>query len=386
LGGLEEEREFEKRQKKQEETFKKREALENLSLDYNTKVNILKIFVIESTSFLTESIVASSVADVKELQQQHQAFESNQYAQNHKLYEEILDLHRQLSEGGSNVNSADVTADWESITKLLHERKHQLDEEEKKQSHNDVLRQEFAKIAKEFSSWIEKQKGALKNESGSLEDQLALLSKLSETVTAEGNKHNETVNQVQQKLNHAQVTSNSFTDLTQATLNSSFDALKDAVSKRQAIIDQEILRKKGQDVTPEELREYKEVFLHFDKENKNALDKVKFKAVLQTLGEDFDDEKVTSIIKDIDTTRKDGMVSFDEFVTYMEKRKKKTDSKSEVIDSFKSIAGNKDFITTGELYSVLPKEKVEYLLTVMPKYKEMEDGYDYVAWANNFIN
>jgi len=68
------------------------------------------------------------------------------------------------------------------------------------------------------------------------------------------------------------------------------------------------------------------------------------------------------------------------------REKKKTDSKSEVIESFKSIAGSKDFITSGELYNVLPKEKVEYLLTVMPKYKEMEDGYDYVAWANNFIN
>jgi Ca2+-binding EF-hand superfamily protein len=386
LAGLEEEKEFETRQKKQEETFKKREAIESLNLDYNTKVNILKIFVIESTSFLTESIVASSVTDVKELQQQVSSFEANQYALNHKLYDEILALHRQLAEGGSNVNSSDVTADWEAVTKLLHERKHQLEEEEKKQAHNDVLRQEFAKIAKEFSEWIEKQKEALKNESGELPDQLQYLSKLSESVTSEGNKHIETVNQVQQKLNHAQVTSNAFTDLTPATLISSFEALKDTVSKRQGVIDKEILRKKGQDVTPEELKEYKEVFQHFDKENKNVLDKVKFKAVLQTLGEDFDDERVSAIIKDIDTTRQDGLVSFDEFVTYMEKRKKKTDSKSEVVESFKSIAGGKEFITSGELYNILPKEKVDYLLTVMPKYKDMEDSYDYVAWANNFIN
>jgi len=386
LTGLEEEKEFEKRQKKQEETFKKREALEAISLEFNTKVNILKIFVIESTSFLTESIVASSVADVKDLKQSVSAFESNQFAQNQKLFDEILSLHKQLTEAGANVSAADVTSDWEGIKKLLHERHHQLDEEDKKQTHDDVLRQEFAKIAMEFSSWIAKQKQALKNESGSLEDQLGYLSKLSETCTGEGHKHLETVNQVNQKLNHAKVTSNPFTDLTPATLASEYDALKDAVAKRQAVIDQEILRKKGQDVTPEELKEYKEVFQHFDKEGKNALDKVKFKAVLQTLGEDFEDEKVDAIIKEIDTTRKDGMISFDEFVTYMEKRKKKTDSKSEIIESFKSIAGGKEFITSGELYNILAKEKVEYLLTVMPKYKEMEDGYDYVAWAHNSLN
>jgi len=215
---------------------------------------------------------------------------------------------------------------------------------------------------------------------------MGTLSKLSEKVTAEGKQKLTKVNDVAQKLAQAQVTSNAFTVHTPATIKSEFDALLDAVAKRQAVIDQEILRKKGQDVTPEELKEYKEVFQHFDKENKNSLDKVKFKAVLQTLGDDFEDEKIDAIIKEIDVTRRDGLVSFDEFVTYMEKRKKRTDSKGEIIESFKAIANSKDFITSGDLYNVLPKEKVEYLLTVMPKYKDMQDAYDYVAWANNSLN
>jgi len=62
--------------------------------------------------------------------------------------------------------------------------------------------------------------------------------------------------------------------------------------------------------------------------------------------------------------------------------KKKTDSKSHIIESFKSIAGDKEYITSGDLFSTLPKEKVEYLLTQMPKYKDIPDGYDYVKWAN----
>jgi len=119
------------------------------------------------------------------------------------------------------------------------------------------------------------------------------------------------------------------------------------------------------------------------KKTKNVLDKLKFKAVLQSLGEDFDEEQIGRIIKEIDVTRKDGLISFDEFVTYMESRKKKTDSKEHIITSFKSLAGDKDFITSGDLFAVLPKEKVEYLLTQIPKYKNMEDSYDYLAWANS---
>lgn len=288
--------------------------------------------------------------------------------------------------GDNSSNISDVTSDWEGIHKALKERKNELAEEEKKQSENDVLRKEFASVAKTFSEWIESQNKALSVENGSLEDQLGYLSKLSEKVASEGNKNHEGVLAVNQKLVNAHITSNAFTTHTHATLTSEFNALKEAVSKRQSVVDQEILRKKGQDITPEELKEYKEVFQHFDKDSKNSLDKLKFKAVLQTLGEEVEDEAINKIIQEIDTTRKDGCVSFDEFVSYMESRKKKTDSKSHIIESFKSIAGDKDFITSSDLYAVLPKEKVEYLLTQMPHYKDMQDGYDYIQWANNSFN
>jgi len=384
LSGLKEEKEFEERLKKKEVSYKKKEQLHALSIEYNTKANIFKIWVIESNGFLTESIFASSVSDVKDLQQQVSHFENDKLTSNKKIYEELVNLDKQLKEMGDNNSSIkDVTSDWEGIQKALAERKKELAEEEKKQSENDILRKEFAQVAKTFSEWIEAQNKALGNQSGSLEDQLGYLSKLSEKVASEGSKNHQSVLTIHQKLVNAHITSNAFTSHTHAGLTSEFHALKEAVEKRQSVIDQEILRKKGQDVTPEELKEYKEVFQHFDKESKNALDKLKFKAVLQSLGEELEDEEINKVIQEIDTTRKDGYVSFDEFVTYMESRKKKTDSKTHIIESFKSIAGDKEFITSSDLFSVLPKEKVEYLLTQMPKYKDIPDGYDYIKWAND---
>jgi len=383
LSGLQEEKEFEERLKKKEISYKKKEEQQKLSIEYNTKANIFKIWVIESNGFLTEAIHASSVSDVKELHQQVTSFENDKLASNKKIYEELVHLDKQLKELGDNTSSiSDVTSDWEGIQRALSERKKDLVEEEKKQGENDILRKEFADVAKSFTQWIEEQKKDLSKESGSLEDQLSYLSKLSEKVASEGSKKHQVIQDTHQKLLNAHITSNAYTSHTAASLSSEFNALKEAVTKRQTVIDQEILRKKGQDITPEELKEYKEVFQHFDKESKNTLDKLRFKAVLQSLGEELDDEQIDKVIKEIDTTRKDGLVSFDEFVTYMESRKKKVDNKAHIIESFKSIAGDKEYITSSDLFSVLPKEKVEYLLTQMPKYKDISDAYDYVSWAN----
>jgi len=383
LSDLQEEKEFDERLKKKEQQYKKKEEQQKLSIEYNTKANIFKIWVIESNGFLTESINASSVSDVKELHQHVSNFENDKFASNKKIYEELVHLDKQLKEIGDNTsNISDVTSDWEGIQKALSERKKDLIEEEKKQGENDVLRKEFAEVAKSLTQWIEEQKKALSKESGSLEDQLSYLSKLSEKVQAEGSKKHQLIQDTHQKLLNAHITGNAYTNHTAASLSSEFQALKEAVEKRQSVIDQEILRKKGQDITPEELKEYKEVFQHFDKESKNSLDKLRFKSVLQTLGEELDDEQIEKVIKEIDTTRRDGCVSFDEFVTYMESRKKKTDNKAHIIESFKSIAGDKEYITSGDLFSVLPKEKVEFLITQMPKYKDIPDGYDYVRWAN----
>jgi len=383
LSGLQEEKEFEERLKKKELSYKKKEEQQKLSIEYNTKANIFKIWVIESNGFLTETIHASSVSDVKELEQNVKHFENDKLASNKKTYDELVHLDKQLKELGDNsTNIKDVTSDWDGIQKALSERKKELNEEEKKQGENDILRKEFAQVANSFTQWIEEQKKSLSNQTGSLEDQMGFLSKLSEGVQSDGSKKHQVIQDTHQKLLNAHITSNAYTSHTAASLTSEFHALKEAVEKRQSVIDQEILRKKGQDVTPEELKEYKEVFQHFDKESKNALDKLKFKSVLQSLGEELDDEEIDKVIKEIDTTRRDGSVSFDEFVTYMESRKKKTDSKSHIIESFKSIAGDKEYITSGDLFSTLPKEKVEYLLTQMPKYKDIPDGYDYVKWAN----
>jgi Ca2+-binding EF-hand superfamily protein len=74
-------------------------------------------------------------------------------------------------------------------------------------------------------------------------------------------------------------------------------------------------------------------------------------------------------------------ISFDKFTEHMIKRTKDTDSRDEIMDSFKALANDKEFVTETDLRKVLTNDRVNYLISHMPKYSGA-DGYDYKAWVD----
>jgi len=63
-------------------------------------------------------------------------------------------------------------------------------------------------------------------------------------------------------------------------------------------------------------------------------------------------------------------------------RSTKVSSASEVINSFVMISHDKPFITEAELRATLPSNQVDYCIKHM---KQMEQGYDYKDFVNNFF-
>ena len=61
---------------------------------------------------------------------------------------------------------------WHNLQKIISDRDQELIREEDLQRENDMLRQEFAMIANDFHGWLEKNRNALMEGAGSLEDQL----------------------------------------------------------------------------------------------------------------------------------------------------------------------------------------------------------------------
>lgn len=71
-------------------------------------------------------------------------------------------------------------------------------------------------------------------------------------------------------------------------------------------------------------------------------------------------------------------VPFDNFVSHMVARATDSNTEDEVLTAFRELANYKDFITEAEMRTAMDGEKVDYLISVMPK---TDEGYDYASWA-----
>jgi len=178
----------------------------------------------------------------------------------------------------------------------------------------------------------------------------------------------------------AGVTQNKHTGHTYASLKSSHEQLLKVINDKESLLQKEILQKKGQLLSAEQLNEFNEVFQHFAK-GAGYLTKLDFKASLQSLGEDPTDADIDRLVAQLS---RDGKITFESFCEHMTQRAADTDTEHQILDAFKVVAGDKDFVTQADLYTVLPKDKVEYLIKHMPAYQGSTDGsYDYKAWAGS---
>ena len=62
---------------------------------------------------------------------------------------------------------------WKNLQSIIKIRNGELDKEEERQRENDKLRQEFAKHAHDFHSWLTETRISMMEGSGTLEEQLA---------------------------------------------------------------------------------------------------------------------------------------------------------------------------------------------------------------------
>jgi len=179
------------------------------------------------------------------------------------------------------------------------------------------------------------------------------------------------------------VTENKHTDIQFATLKVDYDQLVKVTAQKEGILQKEILQKQGSKVSAEQLAEFREVFDHFDKDKSGTLGRLEFKSCLQSLGFAEEDAALDKIISEIGSA---GKVKFDSFVNFVSTKTADTDTKDQILEAFKVLAGNKDFITEDDMRKALPSEKVLFLTKNMPLYQGQNGSFDYVAWANSSLS
>ncbi len=97
------------------------------------------------------------------------------------------------------------------------------------------------------------------------------------------------------------------------------------------------------DVPEEKLSEYKEAFDMFDKDHSGGISIQEISKIMKNYGNPMSKEEIQNMIKDIDTDG-DGELTFEEFVTLMQKQVSEVDETDEdaVLRAFKSFDKDHD--------------------------------------------
>jgi Ca2+-binding EF-hand superfamily protein len=252
---------------------------------------------------------------------------------------------------------------------------------------NDNLCKEFADVVKGFTDFLGAKKAKISgNKKDSLETQLQVLLGAASN-DAEADTRLKSIAASDAKLQARNITNNPYTSLAKEDCDAMWTQYKAMWQKKKELLEAHIEENKKSGLTDEQLQEIQASFTYFDKAKHNYLEKKELRACLQSLGESATPKDVQAILDKYDTD-KDGRINFAEFQQFMFTKLGDTNSKDEILESFKYLAFEKDTITDSNLTSVINdvswKERhVTYLQREMPK---KGNGYDYAKWTEDAFN
>jgi Ca2+-binding EF-hand superfamily protein len=135
----------------------------------------------------------------------------------------------------------------------------------------------------------------------------------------------------------------------------------------------------------EQLRDhFEKMFKTFDKNNDGTLGLNEFKGVLQALGLDLSEAEINDLFKDC---AEDGegvkQLPFDKFLEFMMQFISTVDGPDDIKKGFRYLAGQKDYITDGDISKKLALEQSLYNWTTGGAMPKKSDGHDYNKFTDD---
>jgi len=353
-----------------ENELAKQMELENLRLEFATRSRALIGFMEDAEDVLSEPVRSSSIEAVGELQTTFAMLLRDLDVQSGE-FNGIEQLQNTLTDYGVTENMyasfsfQQVAERWNRLFQEVEERRNALNAEEKRQSENDQLCQTFAEKASAFKKWREEVRDSIaKGSAGSIQDQVTALRRKEEELVHHASFLEE-LTSLNNEIDGRNITHNKYTEETIEALSRAFDSVRVLITKQLAQIEKELLNSSGSKISEEQLAEFKETFKAFDKDNTGTLERHEFKACLSALGHFVNEEQLDSLFSSL-TKKEPGRLQFEEFVDYMVSKTEDSDTPSTISNAFKTIAGDRNFVTEEELRRVLDSDTVDYLIKHMP--------------------
>jgi len=252
----------------------------------------------------------------------------------------------------------------------------------------DQLRTNFAEKANAFADKLAAlKKGVSADSDSELADRLAA-AQANQSELATLGAELPTIEAAEQACDAANIEENDKTDHTYDDLWFAHNLLTKTYKKNVDLLQNQIQASQTEDISPEQVEEFKETFKHFDQDKDDQLSKLEFKSCLSGLGVvelDFEggDKRFESIFSKVTDT---DMVDFQKFLKYMISITKDEESPEQIEDSFNVLAGGKDHVTVNDMkVGQLSQEQIDHLTSVLPPMEGIDGGFNYKAYVANLF-
>jgi len=362
------------------------ERMDSLQLEFAKRAAPFNNWLDGAREDLVDMFIVHTTEEIQGLIDAHEQFKST-LGEADREYQGIMSLcteAAQLASQYSLLNENPYTSlqgdmisnKWMDVQQLVPGRDQTLHGEMLRQQNNERLRRAFAQKANVVGPWIEKHLDAVASVGAqgreSLEQQLAKLNQYGQNV--QSYKPNiEDLEHLNQEVQEALIFENRHTSYTMETLRVGWEQLLTSISRCVNEVENQILTRDSKGITNEQLEEFRKSFNHFDKNRSRRLEPKEFKACLVSLGYNIRDDRqgeadfqrIMSIVDPNGT----GYVTFDAFLDFMTRETADTDTAEQVMQSFRILAGDQEYITAEILRRELPPDQAEYCIQRMAPYR-----------------
>jgi len=254
----------------------------------------------------------------------------------------------------------------------------------------DELRANFANKANAFADKLAALKKALSSSAdGELTDQLSTAQSNAQELANLANDL-PAIQEAEKACDDANIEENDKTDHTYDDLWFAHTLLTKTYKRNVDLLSNQIQASKTEDISPEQVEEFKETFKHFDQDADDQLSKLEFKSCLSGLGVvelDFEggDKRFEGIFNKV--AEGGDMVDFQKFLKYMISITRDEESPEQIEDSFNILSGGKDHVTVNDMkVGQLSQAQIDHLTSVLPAKEGIDGGFDYKAYVSGLFN
>ncbi|ODQ64321.1 hypothetical protein NADFUDRAFT_52649 [Nadsonia fulvescens var. elongata DSM 6958] len=275
----------------------------------------------------------------------------------------------------------DLDSVWQMLVKAEGTRSKEINNEMR--NIKEQLRKKFADTANEFSLLISTVSLRISDMDGELDKQLEAITELSKQLKPLGDMLRE-LKLLDEQCIEAKVEENDYTIYSYDELEYELGLAKQSVLKKLAFIENQIVARSMNNLTPVQLEEFESIFRYFDKSQHNSLQENEFSGALASLGLVYSESEMHEVFEI--ASEGNNRVTFEQFINFMVEVTEDQQTSEQVLQSFIDIADGKEFVTELDLKNALiPEPMVEKLTQLMAKYdtQDEENGWDYLAYMSD---